>query len=49
MDQIFEALSLCASLHPDPNVSDDDDMGEDNMFIDGDVANFETFNGSEGP
>ncbi|KAG1870707.1 regulator of volume decrease after cellular swelling-domain-containing protein [Suillus subalutaceus] len=41
---IFEAMSLCASLHPDPNVSDDDDLDETFM----DESAFETFTGEEG-
>jgi chloride channel, nucleotide-sensitive, 1A len=48
VEPIFEALSLCASLHPDPNGDDDDDMGDDNAFIDPDVAGFEPFDGTEG-
>jgi len=37
-------MSLCASLHPDPNVSDDDDLDEAFM----DESAFETFTGEEG-
>ncbi|KAH8117764.1 regulator of volume decrease after cellular swelling-domain-containing protein [Phellopilus nigrolimitatus] len=41
LDALFEALSLCASLHPDPASSgDDDDMGmdgDDDAFVDADV------------
>lgn len=37
-------MSLCASLHPDPNVSDDDDLNEAFM----DEGAFETFTGEEG-
>ena len=44
VDAIFEALSYCASLHPDP--ADEDDMGDDDAFIDSSA--FETFNGDEG-
>lgn len=44
MELIFEAMSLCASLHPDPNVSDDDDLDEAFM----DESAFETFTGEEG-
>ncbi|VDC04809.1 unnamed protein product [Peniophora sp. CBMAI 1063] len=40
IEAIFEALSYCASLHPDPNM--DDDM-DDDAFVDD--SNFETFNG----
>ncbi|OBZ72328.1 Methylosome subunit pICln [Grifola frondosa] len=44
LEPIFESLSLCASLHPDP-ASLSDDM--DDAFIDADENTFETFNGSE--
>ncbi|KAG1887142.1 regulator of volume decrease after cellular swelling-domain-containing protein [Suillus subluteus] len=44
LEPIFEAMSLCASLHPDPNVSDDDDLDETFM----DESAFETFTGEEG-
>jgi nucleotide-sensitive chloride channel 1A len=44
VDPIFEALSQCASLHPDPATSDDDDALDD-AFIDS--SNFETFTGDE--
>ncbi|EIW84174.1 hypothetical protein CONPUDRAFT_151209 [Coniophora puteana RWD-64-598 SS2] len=44
LGDIFEAMSLCASLHPDPNMSDED---EDDAFISSD-GNFETFTGGEG-
>ncbi|KAI5119010.1 hypothetical protein M0805_004419 [Coniferiporia weirii] len=42
LDALFEALSFCASLHPDPAASDDDDddMGledDDDAFVDADV------------
>lgn len=43
VDDIFEALSHCASLHPDPNAVLDDP--EDEAFYDGD---FEPFNGDDG-
>lgn len=43
LETIFEALSLCASLHPDPATADDMD-DDNNAFFDGD---FETFNGDE--
>lgn len=47
VDDIFEALSLCASLHPDP--ADEDDMDDDDdTFIDMDNSAFETFNGDAG-
>lgn len=44
MDHIFEALSECASLHPDPK-GDEDDL--DDAFIDLDPSTFETFTGDE--
>lgn len=40
VEAIFEALSYCASLHPDPNMDDDLD---DDAFVD--ESAFETFNG----
>lgn len=43
VDDIFEALSYCASLHPDPNAVLNDP--EDDAFYDGD---FEPFNGDDG-
>ncbi|KAJ7056554.1 regulator of volume decrease after cellular swelling-domain-containing protein [Mycena amicta] len=43
LEPIFEALSRCAALHPDPNGSDD---GEDG-FIDVDSGGFEVFTGDE--
>lgn len=43
VDDIFEALSYCASLHPDPNGNLDDP--EDDAFYEGD---FEPFNGDDG-
>ncbi|KAG5350562.1 hypothetical protein C0989_010426 [Termitomyces sp. Mn162] len=43
LEQIFEALSTCAALHPDPNVDLDDD---DDATIDPLSTPFETFNGS---
>lgn len=49
VDPIFEALSYCASLHPDPQGSDDgDDDDDDDTFIDPDTAAFEVFTGDEG-
>jgi chloride channel, nucleotide-sensitive, 1A len=42
VDPIFEALSTCASLHPDSQQSDDDD---DDTFIDPDTTEFEVFTG----
>ena len=44
VELIFEAMSLCASLHPDPNVSEDDDL--DDALVD--ESAFETFMGEEG-
>jgi nucleotide-sensitive chloride channel 1A len=46
VEPIFEALSICASLHPDPQESDDED--EDDAFIDPDTTSFEVFTGEEG-
>lgn len=48
VEAIFEALSLCASLHPDPADTSDDDMGMDDAFIDADESGFEVFTGDEG-
>ncbi|KZP00650.1 hypothetical protein CALVIDRAFT_283615 [Calocera viscosa TUFC12733] len=47
LEPIFEALSICASLHPD-KAGDDDDM-EDEMFADADElgGGFQTFTGGE--
>ncbi|KAG6872741.1 hypothetical protein C0993_001956, partial [Termitomyces sp. T159_Od127] len=44
-EQIFEALSTCAALHPDPDADLDDD---DDATIDRDQLStpFDTFNGS---
>ncbi|KAI0726011.1 regulator of volume decrease after cellular swelling-domain-containing protein [Fomitopsis betulina] len=44
LEPIFEALSLCASLHPDPAFANDME-DDDDAFIDSDA--FETFNGDE--
>ena len=42
VEPIFEALSICAALHPDPE--DEDDMDDDDdAFVD--PGEFETFNG----
>ena len=42
VEPIFESLSLCASLHPDPN--DEADMDDDDdAFVD--PGEFETFTG----
>jgi nucleotide-sensitive chloride channel 1A len=51
VDPIFEALSYCASLHPDPQGSDDGDDDDDDdgdVFIDPDTNAFEVFTGDEG-
>ncbi|KAL4066800.1 regulator of volume decrease after cellular swelling-domain-containing protein [Scleroderma yunnanense] len=45
LEPIFEALSLCASLHPDPSPPEDDDF-DDQVF--GDPDGFEAFTGGEG-
>ncbi|KAI0714384.1 regulator of volume decrease after cellular swelling-domain-containing protein [Cerioporus squamosus] len=42
LEPIFESLSLCASLHPDPNEADEMDDDED-AFVD--PGEFETFDG----
>lgn len=47
VEPIFEALSYCASLHPDPHVSGDEDE-DDDAFIDADTTAFEVFTGEEG-
>jgi chloride channel, nucleotide-sensitive, 1A len=46
VEPIFEALSLCASLHPDSQEPSDED--EDDAFIDPDTTAFEVFTGEEG-
>ena len=43
VEAIFEAMSLCASLHPDPNMSDEDDLDGD--FVSD--THFETLAGEE--
>ncbi|KIM40586.1 hypothetical protein M413DRAFT_446016 [Hebeloma cylindrosporum] len=45
LEEIFEALSQCAALHPDPQ-DDEDDLDED-AFVDLNGSTFETFNGDE--
>lgn len=45
VDSIFEALSICAALHPDKDSGSDDGEGDD-AFID--ASTFETFTGDEG-
>jgi len=47
LEPIFEALSYCASLHPDPQESDDGG-DDDDAFIDADTTAFEVFTGEEG-
>ena len=45
MEPIFEALSQCASLHPDPHGEEDD---LDNAFLNvNGTTTFETFTGNE--
>jgi len=44
LEPIFEALSQCASLHPDPH-SEEDDL--DDAFLDVNSTTFETFTGDE--
>ena len=44
MEPIFEALSQCASLHPDPRTEEDD---LDDAFIDINGTTFDTFTGDE--
>ncbi|KAF9069870.1 regulator of volume decrease after cellular swelling-domain-containing protein [Rhodocollybia butyracea] len=46
LEPIFEALSLCAALHPDPPGSDDED-DFDEAFIDAPDSSFEVFTGTE--
>lgn len=50
LDPIFEALSHCASLHPDPPSDSEGDDDDNDAFIDSDVSingKFETFTGTE--
>ncbi|KAA1467360.1 hypothetical protein DENSPDRAFT_832381 [Dentipellis sp. KUC8613] len=44
LEPIFESLSYCASLHPDP--MDDDENGLDDAFVDS--GDFEVFTGTDG-
>ncbi|KAJ3887344.1 regulator of volume decrease after cellular swelling-domain-containing protein, partial [Lentinula edodes] len=46
LDPIFEALSLCAALHPDPPGSDDEE-DFDEALIDAPDDTFEVFTGTE--
>ena len=52
MEPIFESLSHCASLHPDPQGSSEDeggfDIDNDEAFIDPSIGAFEPFTGAEG-
>jgi len=53
LDPIFEALSYCASLHPDPQGSDDEEGEDDDddrgdAFTDPNTTAFEVFTGDEG-
>ena len=45
MDIIFDSLSACAALHPDPASGSDDDMGlddaADDAFVDADTDGFQ--------
>ena len=48
MEPIFEALSICASLHPDPNLSSDEEMVDASASHNSDepgVGLFEVFTG----
>ncbi|KAI0701220.1 regulator of volume decrease after cellular swelling-domain-containing protein [Cytidiella melzeri] len=48
LEPIFEALSVCAALHPDPAGEDDMD-DDDDAFIDADENSpFEAFDGADG-
>ncbi len=52
VDAIFEALSACAALHPDPAGDSDDDMGlgDDDAFADAEFDPSELITGEgEGP
>lgn len=46
LESIFEALSVCAALHPDPDA--EDDMGDDldEAYTDATESHFETFDGT---
>lgn len=48
VDPIFEALSICASLHPDPQGSDDEDPDDDAFINLDNIGEFEVFTGAEG-
>lgn len=47
MEAIFEALSQCAALHPDPQDDEEDDLLDEDAFVDLNGSTFETFNGDE--
>ncbi|KAG6840836.1 hypothetical protein C0991_004059 [Blastosporella zonata] len=47
LDQIFESLSLCAALHPDPSSPDDFDNDNDDAIIDPLNSPFDTFSGTD--
>ncbi|KAG6909973.1 hypothetical protein DXG01_013972 [Tephrocybe rancida] len=47
LDAIFEALSTCAALHPDPRSPSDDDDDEDEATIDTLNSPFDMFDGDE--
>ena len=44
VEAVFEALSHCSTLHPDPNI-DEDGLGEDNDGVFMDAQEFEVFTG----
>ncbi|KZP27421.1 hypothetical protein FIBSPDRAFT_730844 [Athelia psychrophila] len=48
LDPIFEALSQCAALHPDPTNSDDEEMEGGDAWNNSNGADFEVFNGDDG-
>lgn len=45
VEPIFEAMSVCASLHPDPKMSEEAELDGDFVTDNGE---FETFTGEEG-
>jgi len=48
VEAIFEALSQCAALHPDPqDDEEEDDLLDEDAFVDLNGSTFETFNGDE--
>ncbi|THV02831.1 hypothetical protein K435DRAFT_827348 [Dendrothele bispora CBS 962.96] len=47
LEPIFESLSYCASLHPDPPSSEYDDDDDEDQFADAGTNGFDTFEGSE--